>query len=235
MVSFKRIVEKKKEREQERLNKNLNTEAVHVPSTRDTSFQEEPLKEQVEFETQPARIESVSKQEQVVVQRDRETIQREKVMQAEMTLFHGDAVTNMSRWIKENAVKHPIDARNAADTTFCVLRNAYIKKALKEGQTDAAEKLMALLQELFDMPDYLDAKFRTQYVDTFPDLKIDIPSFEGYPYQEEALIRFIYERQELSEDGAKFAARKMIEDGAGLMPEDHAVYLEYERKEQANG
>ncbi len=94
---------------------------------------------------------------------------------------------------------------------------------------------MEELQQKYDMPDYLDANVRTQYVDTLPDLKTDIPSFEGYPYRKAALIRFLHEHQAWSEDGARTIVRKMIEDGAGLIPEDHAIYLEYERKEQANG
>ena len=79
----------------------------------------------------------------------------EKEMQAEIALFHGEAVAFIARHIRTQYGKTYWQAQGEALTVWNILRRNQIKQAVKEGRDDAAERLLQECREKFGMPDYL--------------------------------------------------------------------------------
>lgn len=79
----------------------------------------------------------------------------EREMQAEIALFHSDAVAFIARHIRTQYGKTYWQAQGEAITVWNILRKNQIRQALKEGRDDAAERLLVECREKFGMPDYL--------------------------------------------------------------------------------
>lgn len=79
----------------------------------------------------------------------------EREMQAEIALFHSDAVAFIARHIRTQYGKTYWQAQGEALTVWNILRRNQIKQAVKEGRDDAAERLLQECREKFGMPDYL--------------------------------------------------------------------------------
>ena len=79
----------------------------------------------------------------------------EREMQAEIALFHSDAVAFIARHIRTQYGKTCWQAQGEALTVWNILRRNQIKQAVKEGRDDAAERLLQECREKFGMPDYL--------------------------------------------------------------------------------
>ena len=78
-----------------------------------------------------------------------------RYMQAEIALFHGEAVAFIARHIRTQYGKTYWQAQGEALTVWNILRKSQIRQAVKEGRDDAAERLLQECREKFGMPDYL--------------------------------------------------------------------------------
>lgn len=92
-------------------------------------------------------------------QKDTTELEIVRNMQAEIALFHGEAVAFIARHIRTQYGKTYWQAQGEALTVWNILRKNQIKQALAEGRNDAAKRLLAECREKFDMPDYLE-KYR---------------------------------------------------------------------------
>lgn len=99
-------------------------------------------------------------------QKDRRTRETVRYMQAEIALFHGEAVTFIARHIRTQYGKTYWQAQGEALTVWNILRRNQIRQALKDGRDDAAERLLAECREKFGMPDYL-ATSRAKWPESF--------------------------------------------------------------------
>ena len=88
-------------------------------------------------------------------QKDRRTRETVRYMQAEIALFHGEAIAFIARYLQKRYGKTYWQARGEALTVWTILRRNQIRQALKDGRDDAAERLLAECREKFGMPDYL--------------------------------------------------------------------------------
>lgn len=88
-------------------------------------------------------------------QKDKRAMEAIRYMQAEIALFHGEAVAFIARHILTQYGKTYWQAQGEALTVWNILRRNQIRQALKEGRDDAAERLLAECREKFGMPDYL--------------------------------------------------------------------------------
>lgn len=88
-------------------------------------------------------------------QKDRRTRETVRYMQAEIALFHGEAIAFIARYLQKRYGKTYWQARGEALTVWNILRRNQIRQALKDGRDDAAERLLAECREKFGMPDYL--------------------------------------------------------------------------------
>lgn len=79
----------------------------------------------------------------------------ERGMQAEIALFHDEAIAFIARHIRTQYGKTYWQAQDEALTVWNIMRRNQIKQALAEGRDDAAERLLAECREKFGMPDYL--------------------------------------------------------------------------------
>lgn len=76
-------------------------------------------------------------------------------MQAEIALFHGEAIAFIARYLQKRYGKTYWQAQDEAATIFNIIRETHIRQALAEGRDDAAERLLWECREKFGMPDYL--------------------------------------------------------------------------------
>lgn len=88
-------------------------------------------------------------------QKDKRAMEATRYMQAEIALFHSDAVAFIVRHIRTQYGKTYWQAQGEALTVWNILRRNQIRQALKEGRDDAAERLLVECREKFGMPDYL--------------------------------------------------------------------------------
>ena len=88
-------------------------------------------------------------------QKDKRAMEATRYMQAEIALFHSDAVAFIARHIRTQYGKTYWQAQGEALTVWNILRRNQIRQALKEGRDDAAERLLVECREKFGMPDYL--------------------------------------------------------------------------------
>lgn len=88
-------------------------------------------------------------------QKDRRAMEASRYMQAEIALFHGEAVAFIARHIRTQYGKTYWQAQGEALTVWNILRKSQIRQAVKEGRDDAAERLLVECREKFGMPDYL--------------------------------------------------------------------------------
>ena len=88
-------------------------------------------------------------------QKDRRAMEASRYMQAEIALFHGEAVAFIARHIRTQYGKTYWQAQGEALTVWNILRKSQIRQAVKEGRDDAAERLLQECREKFGMPDYL--------------------------------------------------------------------------------
>ena len=88
-------------------------------------------------------------------QKDKRAMEATRYMQAEIALFHSDAVAFIARHIRTQYGKTYGQAQGEALTVWNILRRNQIRQALKDGRDDAAERLLAECREKFGMPDYL--------------------------------------------------------------------------------
>ena len=78
-----------------------------------------------------------------------------RYMQAEIALFHGEAIAFIARYLQKHYGKTYWQAQDEAATIFNIMRETHIRQALAEGRDDAAERLLWECREKFGMPDYL--------------------------------------------------------------------------------
>lgn len=90
----------------------------------------------------------------------------EREMQAEIALFHGEAVAFIARHIRTQYGKTYWQSQGEAITVWNILRKNQIRQALKEGRDGAAERLLQECREKFGMPDYL-ASSRASWPEPF--------------------------------------------------------------------
>lgn len=88
-------------------------------------------------------------------QKDKRAMEAIRYMQAEIALFHGEAVAFIARYLQKHYGKTYWQAQGEALTIFAIMRETHIRHALAEGRDDAAERLIQECREKFDMPDYL--------------------------------------------------------------------------------
>ena len=88
-------------------------------------------------------------------QKDKRAMESIRYMQAEIALFHGEAVAFIARHILTQYGKTYWQAHGEALTVWNILRRNQIRQAVKEGRDDAAERLLQECREKFGMPDYL--------------------------------------------------------------------------------
>ena len=88
-------------------------------------------------------------------QKDKRAMEATRYMQAEIALFHGEAVAFIARHIRTQYGKTYWQAQGEALTVWNILRRNQIRQAVKEGRDDAAERLLQECREKFGMPDYL--------------------------------------------------------------------------------
>ena len=88
-------------------------------------------------------------------QKDMNATEIVRYMQAEIALFHGEAVAFIARYLQKHYGKTYWQAQDEATTVWNILRKNQIRQALAEGRDDAAERLLQECREKFGMPDYL--------------------------------------------------------------------------------
>lgn len=88
-------------------------------------------------------------------QKDKRAMEATRYMQAEIALFHGEAIAFIARYLQKRYGKTYWQAQDEAATIFNIIRETHIRQALAEGRDDAAERLLQECREKFDMPDYL--------------------------------------------------------------------------------
>ena len=88
-------------------------------------------------------------------QKDMSATEIVRYMQAEIALFHGEAIAFIARYLQKRYGKTYWQAQDEAATIFAILRETHIRQALAEGRDDAAERLLWECREKFGMPDYL--------------------------------------------------------------------------------
>ena len=88
-------------------------------------------------------------------QKDMNATEIVRDMQAEIALFHGEAIAFIARYLQKRYGKTYWQARGEALTVWNILRKNQIRQALAEGRDDAAERLLQECREKFGMPDYL--------------------------------------------------------------------------------
>lgn len=116
--------------------------------------------QQEEVRATPAEESSVTPAEdRPVATGSTETVRN---MQAEIALFHGEAIAFIARYLQKHYGKTYWQAQDEATTVWNILRKNQIRQALAEGRDDAAERLLAECREKFGMPDYL-ATSRTNW------------------------------------------------------------------------
>ncbi|WAV93577.1 hypothetical protein NB643_08985 [Oxalobacter aliiformigenes] len=88
-------------------------------------------------------------------QKDKRAMEATRYMQAEIALFHGEAIAFIARYLQKRYGKTYWQAQDEATTVWNILRKNQIRQALAEGRDDAAERLLWECREKFGMPDYL--------------------------------------------------------------------------------
>lgn len=88
-------------------------------------------------------------------QKDMNATEIVRYMQAEIALFHGEAIAFIARYLQKHYGKTYWQAQDEATTVWNILRKNQIRQALAEGRDDAAERLLWECREKFGMPDYL--------------------------------------------------------------------------------
>ena len=73
-------------------------------------------------------------------QKDMNATEIVRYMQAEIALFHGEAVTFIARYLQKRYGKTYWQAQDEAATIFNIIRETHIRQALAEGRDDAAER-----------------------------------------------------------------------------------------------
>ena len=99
-------------------------------------------------------------------QKDRRTRETVRYMQAEIALFHGEAIAFIARYLQKRYGKTYWQAQGEALTVWNIMRRNQIRQALKEGRDDSAERLIQECREKFGMPDYL-ATARANWPESF--------------------------------------------------------------------
>ena len=88
-------------------------------------------------------------------QKDKRAMEATRYMQAEIALFHGEAIAFIARYLQKRYGKTYWQAQDEATTVWNILRKNQIRQALAEGRDDEAERLLWECREKFGMPDYL--------------------------------------------------------------------------------
>lgn len=88
-------------------------------------------------------------------QKDMNATETVRYMQAEIALFHGEAIAFIARYLQKRYGKTYWQAQDEAAMIFAIMRETHIRQALGEGRDDAAERLLQEGREKFGMPDYL--------------------------------------------------------------------------------
>ena len=99
-------------------------------------------------------------------QKDMNATEIVRYMQAEIALFHGEAIAFIARYLQKHYGKTYWQAQDEATTVWNILRKNQIRQALTEGRDDAAERLLWECREKFGMPDYL-ATSRANWPESF--------------------------------------------------------------------
>ena len=99
-------------------------------------------------------------------QKDMNATETVRYMQAEIALFHGEAIAFIARYLQKRYGKTYWQAQDTAATIFAIMRETHIRQALGEGRDDAAERLLWECREKFGMPDYL-ASSRANWPESF--------------------------------------------------------------------
>ncbi len=99
-------------------------------------------------------------------QKDMSATEIIRYMQAEIALFHGEAIAFIARYLQKHYGKTYWQAQDEAATFFNIMRETHIRNALGEGLDDAAERLLQECREKFGMPDYL-ATPRAKWPESF--------------------------------------------------------------------
>lgn len=99
-------------------------------------------------------------------QKDKRAMEATRYMQAEIALFHGEAIAFIARYLQKRYGKTYWQAQDEATTVWNILRKNQIRQALAEGRDDAAERLLQECWEKFGMPDYL-ATSRANWPESF--------------------------------------------------------------------
>lgn len=99
-------------------------------------------------------------------QKDKRAMEAARYMQAEIALFHGEAIAFIARYLQKRYGKTYWQAQDEATTVWNILRKNQIRQALAEGRDDAAERLLQECWEKFGMPDYL-ATSRANWPESF--------------------------------------------------------------------
>ena len=99
-------------------------------------------------------------------QKDMNATEIVRYMQAEIALFHGEAIAFIARYLQKHYGKTYWQAQDEATTVWNILRKNQIRQALAEGRDDAAERLLWECREKFGMPDYL-ATSRANWPESF--------------------------------------------------------------------
>lgn len=99
-------------------------------------------------------------------QKDMSATEIVRYMQAEIALFHGEAIAFIARYLQKHYGKTYWQAQDEAATFFNIMRETHIRNALGEGLDDAAERLLQECREKFGMPDYL-ATPRAKWPESF--------------------------------------------------------------------
>ena len=99
-------------------------------------------------------------------QKDKRDMDATRYMQAEIALFHGEAIAFIARYLQKRYGKTYWQAQDEAATIFNIIRETHIRQALAEGRDDAAERLLQEGREKFGMPDYL-ATSRANWPESF--------------------------------------------------------------------
>lgn len=99
-------------------------------------------------------------------QKDKRAMEAARYMQAEIALFHGEAIAFIARYLQKRYGKTYWQAQDEAATIFNIIRETHIRQALAEGRDDAAERLLAECRKKFGMLDYL-ATSRANWPESF--------------------------------------------------------------------
>lgn len=102
-----------------------------------------------------AELKAFQYDENTTSQKDMSATEIVRYMQAEIALFHGEAIAFIARYLQKHYGKTYWQAQDTAATIFDIMRETHIRNALGEGQDDAAERLLQECREKFGMPDYL--------------------------------------------------------------------------------